>query len=95
MPVAVPRPAGLLRGPVPREGPDTHGACGQGSVEVLAEDVQPEGGDVPRGDRGGAGRHRAVAVHSDPGAAVQADREMRLQPTLPGSCGTLRYWLKQ
>ena len=48
--VAVPRPAGLLRGPVPGEGRHTDGAGHQGPPQVLAQDLLPEGGHVPRGD---------------------------------------------
>ena len=48
--VAVPRTAGLLRGPVPGEGRHADGAGHQGPPQVLAQDLLPEGGHVPRGD---------------------------------------------
>lgn len=41
-------------------------------------------GDVPWGDRGDPGRDRAVSVHPSPGAALQTDRSLYLQPSLPG-----------
>lgn len=41
-------------------------------------------GDVSRGAGGNPGRHRANAVRQDPGAALQTDLQMCLQPTLPG-----------
>ena len=48
--VAVPRPAGLLRGPVLGEGRHLDGAGHQGPAQVLAQDLLPEGGDVPGRD---------------------------------------------
>ena len=41
-------------------------------------------GDVLGGDRGNPGRDRAGTVCQDPGAALQADRQVCLQPPLPG-----------
>lgn len=41
-------------------------------------------GDVPGGDRGDPGCDRAVSVHPDPGASLQTDRSLYLQPSLPG-----------
>lgn len=41
-------------------------------------------GDVPGGDRRDPGRDRAVPVHPDPRAALQTDRGLYLQPSLPG-----------
>ncbi|KAI4469117.1 hypothetical protein MML48_2g00000677 [Holotrichia oblita] len=81
VPVAVPRAARLLRGAVSREGPQPDGAGGARATQVLAEDVQPEGGHVPRRDRGGARRHRTVAVHPHTGAALSTDSEVRLEST--------------
>lgn len=54
MPVAVPCAACLLCGAVSREGSDAHRAGGARPAQVLAQDLQPEGGDVPGRDRGGA-----------------------------------------
>ena len=45
--VAVPRPAGLLRGPVPGEGRHPDGAGHQGPPQVLAQDLFTEGSHVP------------------------------------------------
>ena len=50
VPVAVPRAAGVLRGAVPGEGRHPHRAGHQGAAQVLAKDLLPEGGHVPRGD---------------------------------------------
>ena len=41
-------------------------------------------GDVPGGNRGDPGRDRAVSVHQGPGATLQTDRSLYLQPSLPG-----------
>lgn len=41
-------------------------------------------GDVSRGAGGDPGRHRTNTVRQDPGAALQTDLQMCLQPTLPG-----------
>lgn len=41
-------------------------------------------GDVPGRAGGDPGRDRAHAVREDPGAAVQADLQMCLQPSLSG-----------
>ena len=48
--VAVPRPAGLLRGSVPGEGRHLDGAGHQGPTQVLAQDLLAEGGHVPGRD---------------------------------------------
>lgn len=45
MPLALPRPAGVLRGPVPGEGRDAHRVRGARPAQVLAQDLFPEGGD--------------------------------------------------
>ena len=42
-------------------------------------------GDVPGWDRGDPGRDRARSVRQDSGGALQADRQVRLQPALSGS----------
>ena len=47
---SVPCPAGVLRGAVPGEGRHPHRAGHQGAAQVLAQDLLPEGGDVPGGD---------------------------------------------
>ena len=44
--VFVPRPAGLLRGPVPGEGRHSDRAGHQGPPQVLAQDMFTEGGYV-------------------------------------------------
>lgn len=41
-------------------------------------------GDVPGGDWGDPGCDRAVSVHPGAGAALQTDRSLHLQPSLPG-----------
>lgn len=41
-------------------------------------------GDVSRRIGGNPGRHRTNTVRQDPGAALQTDLQMCLQPTLPG-----------
>ena len=41
-------------------------------------------GDVSRGAGGDPGRHRTNTVRQDPGATLQTDLQMCLQPTLPG-----------
>ena len=43
---AVSRPAGLLRRPVPVEGPDADGGGDPRPAQVLAQDVQLQGGHV-------------------------------------------------
>ena len=57
---------------------------GERPAEVLAEDVQSEGGDVPGRAGGDPRRDRAHSVPEDHGPAVQGHRQMCLQPTLPG-----------
>lgn len=42
-------------------------------------------GDVPGGDRGDPGCDRAISVHADSGAALQADSSLHLQSSLPGA----------
>lgn len=42
-------------------------------------------GDVPGGDRGDPGCDRAISVHADSGAALQADSSLHLQSSLPGN----------
>lgn len=48
-------------------------------------------GDVSRGAGGNLGRHRTNTVRQDPGAALQTDLQMCLQPTLPGQW-PLQIW---
>lgn len=83
--IAVPRPARVLRRAVPREGRLADGAGRARAAQVLAKDVLPEGGDVPGGDRGNSGRDRAAPVRQDPGAAVPADRQVRVESALSGT----------
>lgn len=84
MPVALPRPTGLLHCPIPREGSIPHRAGGAWLVEVLAQDVFSKGGHVLGRDRGDFGRHRSAAVCQDPGAAVPSNCQMRFESTLSG-----------
>lgn len=56
-----------------------------GAAEVLAEDSQSKGGDVPERAGGDPGRHRALGVRQSPGAALQTARQVCVQPTLPGN----------
>ena len=51
----VPPPAGLLRGPVPGEGPLPHRAGHLLPPPVLAEGAQSQGGDVPQRTGGDPG----------------------------------------
>lgn len=46
--------------------------------------LSPLAGDVPGRGRGDPGCDRAEPVQKDPGAALQADLQMRGQPPLPG-----------
>lgn len=84
--IAVPRPARVLRGPVPGKGRLADGTGGARAAQVLAKDLLPEGGDVPRRDRGDPGRDRAAPVRQDPGTAVPADLQVRLESALSGTC---------
>ena len=47
-------------------------------------DVLMVSGDVPGGAGGDPGRDRTHAVREDPGAALQTDLQMCVQPALPG-----------
>lgn len=50
----------------------------------LTNHASSHSGNVSGRDRGDPGRDRAVPVHPDPGAALQADRSLHLKPSLPG-----------
>lgn len=43
-------------------------------------------GNVSRGAGGNSGCHRTNTVRQDPGASIQTDLQMCVQPTLPGQC---------
>ena len=61
----------------------------KGLAKAVAQDLQPEGGDVP----GGGGRdsrcHRTRSVPENHGAPLQVHRTMRLQSTLSGRWNSL------
>ena len=82
---------GILCGAVPGERPDAHWTRGERPAEVLAEDVQSEGGDVPGRNGGDTWCDWAEPVSEDRGLAVQTDRQMCEQPSLPGKiCSSAR-----
>lgn len=59
-------------------------AGGHGSSQVLAQDSQSEGGDVPQRAGGDPGRDRAVRVREGDGAALPSAGQVCVQSALSG-----------
>lgn len=64
-------------------------AGGHGSSQVLAQDSQSEGGDVPQRAGGDPGRDRAVRVREGHGAALPSAGQVCVQSSLPGEPSVL------
>ena len=63
-----------------------------GSVEVLAEGPQPQGGHVPQRAGGDYGRHGASRVRKGHAATFPTDRKMCLKSTLSGIYARQLIW---
>lgn len=68
-------------------------AGGHGSSQVLAQDSQSEGGDVPQRAGGDPGRDRAVRVREGHGAALPSAGQVCVQSSLPGEPGCMSFFL--
>lgn len=74
----------------------THGSSVRGfsAFFVLKKCVCAFSGDVSGRDRGDPGCDWAVSVHPGSGAALQTDRSLYLQPSLPGD-KILEWWIQK